>query len=1438
MDETKEQRKEAIIDTFRPKTVTETEEALKENRERNKYFIPVQYQRLLENSKYSMRDLPNYDPVTDTLLPPEGQKKHNVFNPETGLIENPDWLVKTRVFLADAIEGLALGRDIFDIDDVVAKPDWQDKLLGAVGGLVTDTSLFVTTSILMGMVFPGIVANPSSTGGQLLLKGTNVALREGLKLGAYHRARELINPEVSNKEKSTDSTLFAVGAGIGRTITETLLAKYSPLSPMVVDRLVTNAVGVLTGHLSNFYKYDSPEEFFDDYFSVNTLVYIMADMVVFEYLSRKEGTPEHIARQVERFNRQVREYNKVPSEENQELLIRQMVDLYEYFMETDPDTMARTMNLYGEKLINQVNASLQLVREHGDWVSKALTGSVSPNQTWGNVGIVDDPKALQPYSKEDVNQDTAQPIRDVVRGLQAIDLYDSMEDLIGSTSIVPPAPGSPQPTVARPEVLPEPTSVIPPSPELPQPTSARPVTPPAPSRPQPISPKPTDEAQEIIEKVALGGVSPEEAARLDSGTPREGTALINTSRMVASPETKKLAEALAGVSSTFESKTYKNIYAAAEDNINRLTTKSLDDLLKEAEESVKHLQGVSELWTTIRMLNAGTKEQFLEKVREGTLSELPPAEQGKLLLLKDLYTELARLHKDLGSALGQGLSSGNIYVGGEQVNLFDLLTTENKEVFLERYQAELEKYGGDPQAVVNVLNLFGMTAGYDVQGIEGKEVSTSKPLRKNVLDSIVELQKNMLVSPLTSKAFTVASQGIGIGWDMASHSLAGFYSAIGRRLVGPEKWGSHDISFEEVGARAMGYLEGTIMSFTKPLTTFRELMEYEGNEEAVETLWDNVKLLIKDPKTFEEYFNKTSLTPHQGYFDSTPRAITAENWLGNIEDRPVLEVLGTMIDYFGATVRLVGFGSLEAVSRPMELAGYVAELNSQLLRIDGISSEDFNRYKEATLLYRAGLTVRNSWREAVENDLGRPLAYDERDIVDNAFWEHYADGMFSKMDIAELNLIRRLDALAANHGESMVWKQPFQNHAAQRVANFHRDYKVLQVLVPFISTSMKQMGRALGRIGFRKDFIRDLLGKTLTMDGQVDRAKQMKTLADFTLSMLTIWGAAVLYNKGRLAPRGATSAARRSQQEAGMPEFGLRIGSDKWFPTNRLGPEFMLANLTVSTIRDITELLQDGHTDNATILEMGGTLLQDMALTLTSGTAMIGARDALDLITGRANPSTVVKSLLEGLNPARPVTTTLERYSLWGLNPLYKEFKTEKFLSDKPILDTMGRPVAGHKNILGLQYTQQSDSPIDREILATRAYLTPVPKTLNGIKLSDDEYYALLRVLDAEVGAEEQLNRLVTSSAYQKLSTEQQKEAIRRNWETLVDRAQRLFMKDMDKYVERYVEVYRQSVESKYFEVNREEWVDAATGNSGSSGASNSSGAAKRRQSQADSPWE
>lgn len=1404
MDEVKdekEQRKESLIESFQPKTVTELEAERSERMAQHSHAIPAQWRRFLESSNVSMRDLPNYDPETDTLLPPGGAHK-NVFNPETGLIENPDWLVKTRVFLADFIEGLAFGRDIFDIDDVVEKPDWQESLLGTVGGFVSATSLLVASSLLVGLLWPGIAANPTSSLGKLVLKGTNVALKEGLRLGTYHKAKSLINPEATSEKTKIDTTMYAVSASVGRVIADTLLAKYAPMSPLVVDRLVTSATGAFFGQLGNFYNYDSPEEFLDDYLSVNTLVYVMADLVAFELMSRKEGTPEHVAREFERFNKQVIEYNRNPSEANQERLIRQMVDLYEYILDTSPETMERTNALYGEKLSNQFKAVLQFAKEHGDWISRALDAP-SPH-----IGIVDDPKSLQPYTKEESKQNVQDAVRSTIDGLKAVGTqYDSIDDLLSEAGVTP---------------------------------SAQPVTPPTPEKPQPTTERPKDEVDEIIEKVATEGVPEEEALRLKTGTPREGTALINTSKMVTSPESRYIAEVLAGVKSTFESKTYGSIKGRAETTVRNLTVKTLDDLIREGEESLKHLQGVSELWTTIRMLNASAKDQFLEKVREGTLGELSPEEQGKLLVLKDLYSELAKLHKDLGSTLGQGLSSGNIFVGGQQADLFNLLSSGDvdQDIFVDRYEQELLKYGGDKEAVTHSLELFGQVAGYGVEGIEGTPPEPKRPTINNVGEAIVEFYRNMLVSPLTSKAFVTASQGIGIVWDITSHSVASFYNAIGKRLVGPQNWGSHEISFEEAGARAMGYLEGAMMSFSQPIATMAELMDWENNPKAVEGFMDKFLLAIRDPKTFEEYFDKTSLTPNRGYFGNDHKAITAEKLLGDMMDKPVLEVIGTMIDYFGAATRLIGFGSMEAVSRPMEMGAYIAELNSQLMRLDGITPEKFNTLKQNVLLYNRGLLAQNSTLEVLEKELGGPLTFSDRELAKEEFWKHWADGMFDSMDEAELLQIKRLDKLASNHGESIVWKQPFKNRTAEQAADFLSKWG-FQLFVPFVKQSMKSTGRMLGRIGFRRDFINDLLGKTLAPDGQVDRARQMKTLSDFTLSIMAIWGAYALYNRGRLAPRAVTPSGKRSQQEAGMIEYGLRIGKDKWFPSNRLGPEFALMNMAVNIPRAVDRLIKDDNMDEATSLELIGAILQDTALVFTSGSAMIGARNALDLFTGRTNPSTWAKTFAQGLNPLRPITTTLERYSFFGLNPLYKEYKTESFLSNLPVLDTMGRPVPGHKNILGLQYTKQSDSPIDREILATRAYLSPVPKSLNGVKLSDDEYYALLRVLDEEIKAEEALNRLVESNAYKRLSTEQQKKAIRKQWDTLVERAQRRFLTNMDKYVERYVEAYRESIDAKYREIDREDWVDTATGGhtEGTQGTIGGGGA-QRRKSQADSPWE
>mgnify|MGYP000944180725 CR=1 FL=1 len=134
------------------KTVTELEQGAEEFRQKYAHVMPAYAKRLMEqHADKSPKDLPNYDPEKDMLEPPQGYR--NVFNPETGLIEDPDWLLQTQALLADFVEGLLLKRDVFDIDDVIDRPQWQETVTELVGEFGTSSGLLFLSSLITGLVF-------------------------------------------------------------------------------------------------------------------------------------------------------------------------------------------------------------------------------------------------------------------------------------------------------------------------------------------------------------------------------------------------------------------------------------------------------------------------------------------------------------------------------------------------------------------------------------------------------------------------------------------------------------------------------------------------------------------------------------------------------------------------------------------------------------------------------------------------------------------------------------------------------------------------------------------------------------------------------------------------------------------------------------------------------------------------------------------------------------------------------------------------------------------------------------------------------------------------------------------------------------------------------------------------------------------------------------
>lgn len=1364
----------------------ELEEEIRLREEQHKHLPFANYVKNLRESRgVSLRDLPNYDPETDTLISP-----HNIYNPETGMIENPDAFTTFQVLMADLVEGLVFGRDLFTIDDVVETPRWTEVAMETAGEITGSMGLLMASTVLAELMLLGtLTSRPSQN--SLISRLTQTGVKEAFRTGLYYRFRNLMAPEENqaDDEEVRDTALYAVSSGVGRVISSTLLNKVFPGASLLTERVVSLVGGTLFGHLGNFYKYEDAEDFVDNVFSTQLLMYAVVDMVLYTYRVNKVGTPEHVAKKMEDYMRAVKEATLNPSEANQGKVYAITEELLQFLTdEKGSSVIERTFAQYGQNLNAQAGVLKELLANQAladtfglpGWESVFKDGNV---EVLNRLGIVANPQNFEPVKKEDVEKAVAEGVHQASSSSNIIvrlisNLLRNREDKKRAKNLKTPVDTQTiEANVSEDESL--------------EYDDIKDVF-----------------RDDVIRDIAWDGVSEEEAKRLAEATPRKG-AVINTARLDTSPESRKLVEAMAELYGVDISESH---------DVTKAKGKALLENPEEFQEKRKSvletLGDAKNVWTAVRMINASSKEKFLEMVREQDLGNLSDEELTTLLILKDLIAASAGDQQVIGSLLGQGLNAGNIVVGGQEINLFDMSNDDLRVLAgISAKTSEIIEAQGGRDAVLEAITKFisDLSLGvYDV-GKAQSPPKKSQKVSKTVIDSLVEWRRNNLVSALSSKVAVLLGQGITTGLDVTTHYLGALWTPITRRIIGPEKFGDGGISFREANARALGYFEGTLQNAIAPFATMEDISILEQGASIDLTFLEKVKMLFTDPKRFEDYLLKTSSTPYMGYAESDHRAVTAENWFGDIEDKPLMEILATGVDYFGAMVRLQGFGTLDVVGRYAESSAYYAELNGLLARLD-LDPEEMKQLKELVVLYRSYLIQVEAWKQGIENQLGRPLTVEEKLEAEKEFMGFFAEGALAELSPEALTRIKYLDGRAMDHARKMTWRQPFQTKLGASFEQFLSANNWTGLVIPFFKTHLKQVEVTLESLGASSETLDALLGKVYRADGTVDREKQMLAFGRMTLALGLLGASMGLFKNAMLSPRARTPEERRTMMDAGIPEASLRIG-DKWVPLDRMGPLGMILTMGANLTRDIEEFLFDDNEGEATISTLFATVLLDVADILTRGPAMQGLRGILDVLTGRADPEKWVDSVTEGYNPLRGVRTTLERYRLWGLNPFYREYLSENFFSDKPKLDTFGKPISNYKHFFGVQYYELTDSPIRMELLALDMSLPPLVPQVYDVTLTDEEFYELQLILANEVQAEERLNEFIQSPAYQRLpSSELKRDAIRNQWQRLKTEAKNRFIGLPSDYGERRIEALDRKIYERFEKEDRVSWIDKLIG--------------------------
>jgi len=110
-------------------------------------------------------------------------------------------------------------------------------------------------------------------------------------------------------------------------------------------------------------------------------------------------------------------------------------------------------------------------------------------------------------------------------------------------------------------------------------------------------------------------------------------------------------------------------------------------------------------------------------------------------------------------------------------------------------------------------------------------------------------------------------------------------------------------------------------------------------------------------------------------------------------------------------------------------------------------------------------------------------------------------------------------------------------------------------------------------------------------------------------------------------------------------------------------------------------------------------------------------------------------------------------------------------MKGQPRLDVFGKPIVNYDYKFGLRVMEETDSPIRQELYNLGINLSSLNAVSYNMELTPEEHYEMIRYLDTHLHAEDRLNQLVSTTAYQASSDATKRKMILKLWNSMVDQA-------------------------------------------------------------------
>lgn len=904
-------------------------------------------------------------------------------------------------------------------------------------------------------------------------------------------------------------------------------------------------------------------------------------------------------------------------------------------------------------------------------------------------------------------------------------------------------------------------------------------------------------------------ISKEEIDRLRTEyTPRRGYS-INTTAMYSTPEVLRTIKDFADAVHDPQVESLASVKKKAKRVLGQ-DTKSPEEvaqqlgILKEDMDALQAaLAGAPEkvtAWRAIVVANAAQlREQALRIVQSEGMG-VTDLELAQFVYRLEQHEAMTRQLKDIERRIARTLSAGRVRVGDNWVDLSAVTPEQflapNADVHT-RVKAFVDAAGGREKIRIVARRII---EARDVAEITQKshEISEGWKLGRALSDWYTA---SIFTNPNISLA-NIVSQAMNTVLEASTNFSAAVIDVFRR---GPNR-----MTFTEAFARLKGDITGIWHALTRPFVGLREGAAIaRGTDQA--SLFDLAVDLL-DPVKAEQILAKTTTDPRR-VVESGPRnfavsGVLKETTVGravtaavDVATFPVrllsfnrvsgADIMWSLFDKASAAQRTLGFGMLDLADRPFAMAAWESEVAGRLAQlsrslpdtVNGMPKKEFLRQLEQQVFARRREKMLQEAivQQAARSGLtGEALKLEEQKIRDKL-----TGGVLKGVDEQLMALIDEIDEAAFANAQKMTWKDPLGSDFLRSIEGFLRRYPALRILVPVYHTPARILETAIdytpGISLFKKSVRDDLAGKN------GPRAQTMALARWGVGTFLYLLGAS-LYLSGQLTPTSASEAERRRMQEAGIPENSIKIG-DRWINLSKLTPA---PGMFFSFIANTMHAIESAE-DDETATQIASTAFITIMRGVLDQPWLTGMRDTLNALFGVGQ-----QTWLENIADTAVGFAGARRWSETLASEWYMEADSwlSGITSDRPSLDTFGKPIQRPYLLMGIRTSETSDSPIRQELVRLQMTLPKLSDTVDGVQLTPEQYWRMRRYLDTGLHAEERLNELISTEQYRTSPIEVKRDMIEAAWRQLLSAARNEIKRDPE-YQAAWKEL-RQQIQQQY----------------------------------------